>query len=318
MKRLFFALLVTATAQAARITPTDLYRLVNVTDPQISPDGRSVVCIVARANVKDNRWDSDLVSIDVATGAQQPLTYERRGIASPRWSPDGQRLAFLANASADREAKRQIWVTSSRGGDPRRITDAAHGVQQFGWSPDGSQIAFVTSDDWTENEDKNNRSFEIVDDDFLIREAVTPSHLWIVSSSGGAARRLTSGAWSLPIAHPPGPAPSPLSWSPDGKTIAVVKRENPHEKTPNIARVVLVDVATGAARRLTTHDLDESQPTFSPDGTRIAYWHPQDGVRENQTAIWIAPANGGDGQEVTSSLDEICSARSGCPTASRF
>src|SRR2546428_7864532 len=117
MKRLFLILTIAATAQAARITPTDRYRLVNVTDPQISPDGRSVVCVVAHANVKDNRWDSDLVSIDVATGAQQPLTYERRGIASPRWSPDGQRLAFLANASADSGAKRQIWLTSSRGGD---------------------------------------------------------------------------------------------------------------------------------------------------------------------------------------------------------
>src|SRR4029077_1268805 len=134
-------LFVAATAQAARITPTDRYRLVNITDPQILPDGRSFVCAVPHATVKDNRWDSDLVSIDVITGAQQPLTYERRGIASPRWSPDGRRLAYLANASSDSTAKRQIWVTSSGGGDPRRITDAARGVQQFGWSPDGSQIA---------------------------------------------------------------------------------------------------------------------------------------------------------------------------------
>src|SRR5438132_4094909 len=303
MKRLFLIGLVAVTAQAARIQPTDLYKQVNVSDPQISPDGKSVVCVVSRVNVKDDRWDPELMLVDVASGGQRPLTYERRGIASPRWSPDGQRIAFLANATNEREAKRQLWVVSMAGGDPRKLTDVKEGVQQFAWSPDGSQIAFVSADEPAANEDKNNRSFEITDDDFLIREAVTPSHVWVIPSNGGTARRVTSGAWSLPIAHPPGPAPSPLSWSPDGKTLAITKRENPHEKTPNISRVVLVDVATGTTKRLTTHNLDESQPVFSPDGSRIAYWHPQGGIRENQNAIWVAPAGGGDGKEVTGSLD---------------
>src|SRR5262249_4624233 len=153
------------------------------------------------------------------------------------------------------------------------------------------------------SDDKNNRAFEIVDDDFLIREAVTPSHLWVIPSNGGTARRVTSGSWSLPIAHPPGPAPAPPSWSAHGKTDPITKRDNPHEKTPNISRVALVDVASGNTRRLTTHDLDESQPVFSPDGSRIAYWHPHGGVRENQNAIWIAPASGGDGKEVTGAAD---------------
>ena len=303
MKRFLLTAFIAISVNAARIQPTDLYKQVTVSDPQISPDGRSVVCVVSRANVKDDRWDPELTLIDVGNGAQRALTFERRGIASPRWSPDGERIAFLANATNEREAKRQIWVVSMRGGDPRRLTDAKQGVQQFAWSPDGSQIAFVSADEPVANEDKNNRSFEISDDDFLIREAVTPSHVWVISSNGGTARRITSGAWSLPIAHPPGPAPSPLSWSPDGKTIAITKRDNPHAKTPNISRVVLVDVATGATRRLTSHDLDETQPVFSPDSSLIAYWHPHGGLRENQNSIWVAPSSGGDGKEVTSSID---------------
>jgi len=120
MKRLFLIALVAVTAQAARIQPTDLYKQVNVNDPQISPDGKSVVCVVSRVNVKDDRWDPELMLVDVASGGQRPLTYERRGIASPRWSPDGQRIAFLANATNEREAKRQLWVVSMAGGERRQ------------------------------------------------------------------------------------------------------------------------------------------------------------------------------------------------------
>jgi dipeptidyl aminopeptidase/acylaminoacyl peptidase len=132
---------------------------------------------------------------------------------------------------------------------------------------------------------------------------MTSSHVWLVSPNGGAAKRLTSGAWSLPVAHPPGPAPSPLAWSPDGKSIAITRRESPHEKTPDIAHVALVDVATGNVRRLTDRAQDETQPIFSPDGSKIAYWHSRGGERGSANAIWIAPASGGSGTEVTKGLD---------------
>src|SRR2546428_433256 len=78
--------------------------------PQTSPDGRRVALVVSRANVKDDRWEPELVLVDVARGSQRPLTFDRRGVASPRWSLDGERLAFLANAGSERDAKRQVWV----------------------------------------------------------------------------------------------------------------------------------------------------------------------------------------------------------------
>src|SRR4051812_49029871 len=162
MKRIFFALLfIAAAAHAQRWQPSDRLRIVNLNDPQISPDGKSIAVVMTRANVKENRYDGDLLIIDTATGEQHQLTYDRRGVVTPRWSPDGSQLAFLANASADRDAKRQIWILPTRGGEAHRITDAARGVQQFSWSPDGSQLAFVTTDDPVANEEKGNRAFEI-------------------------------------------------------------------------------------------------------------------------------------------------------------
>src|SRR5262249_14636132 len=129
MKRLVLLALLAVSAHAARIQPSDLYKQVNVNDPQISPDGKSVLLIVSRVKLKENRWDPELMLIDAGSGAQRALTYERRGVASPRWSPDGSTIAFLANTTNERDAKRQIWSVSMRGGDPRRLTDAKQGVQ---------------------------------------------------------------------------------------------------------------------------------------------------------------------------------------------
>lgn len=300
MKKLVLIALIAATASAARLTPEDRYKLVNLSEPQIAPDGRSVLVIASRANRKDNRWDPELTLIDVASGAQRPMTFERRGVASPRWSPDGERIAFLAN---DKDAKRQIWIMPRAGGDARRVTDATRGVQQFAWSPDGSQLAFVTADELPKNEDKNNLAYELGDDDYLTREGAASSHVWVIGSNGGDARRVTNGPWSLPVAHPPGPAPSPLAWSPNGKTLAITQRKTAHIGIPNQNRIALVDVASGSVTRVTTRDQDEAQPVFSPDGKSIAYWHSHEGKRGNQTAIWIAPVTGGDGTELTSALD---------------
>jgi dipeptidyl aminopeptidase/acylaminoacyl peptidase len=287
MKRIVVAFLfIAATASAQRWQPADRLRIANLNDPQISPDGKSVAVVISRANVKENRFDGDLFVIDVSSGDQHQVTYDRRGVAAPRWSPDGSRLAFLANASSDRDAKRQIWILPTGGGEARRITDSARGVQQYAWSPDGSQLAFVTSDDPVPNEEKGNRSFEIGDDDFLTTAAPTPSHIWLVSVSGEKARRLTSGSWSLPVAHPPGPAPSPLAWSPDGKSIAITRRETAHGGTPNNNRIAIVDVASGNVRRLTARNVYRT--VWLPDGKSFI----TGGHDATSTSLWLQALDG--------------------------
>src|SRR5437762_876478 len=105
MKRTLLLLLLATAALADRWSPSDRFKLAGVSDPQIAPDGKSIAVVVSRANIKDNRNDTEIVAVDVASGATRSLTFERRGVASPRWSPDGERLAFLANASNERDAK---------------------------------------------------------------------------------------------------------------------------------------------------------------------------------------------------------------------
>src|SRR5438093_8125849 len=82
----------------------DLARAVRLADPQIAPDGRSIALVVSRADLEEDRWDAELAVVDVESGKMRALTYERRNASQPRWSPSGERLAFLANVGAGRDA----------------------------------------------------------------------------------------------------------------------------------------------------------------------------------------------------------------------
>src|SRR5215813_5765086 len=93
----------TAATDSRRMEIADLHRIVKVSDPQISPDGKSVVCVVARANIKDNEWESELVLVATGPGgaSSRPLTYGRKHVSDPRWSPSGDRIAFIGEARSE-------------------------------------------------------------------------------------------------------------------------------------------------------------------------------------------------------------------------
>src|SRR5262245_9903380 len=125
--------------QPRRMQLDDLGRIVRVSDPQIAPDGKSIIVVVSRADYDENRYDADLVMVDVESGNQRVLTHDRRGVSHPRFSPSGDRLAFLSSVAVatGQPARAQVFIMSMSGGDAKRITSAPKGVQQFAWSPDG-------------------------------------------------------------------------------------------------------------------------------------------------------------------------------------
>jgi dipeptidyl aminopeptidase/acylaminoacyl peptidase len=287
------------------IASDDLGRLVGVSDPQISPDGKSVAVVVGRPNYDKNRSDTELVLVDVASGKQRVLTRERESVGQPRWSPTGDRLAFLARAGSGKDAHHQVYVLPMDGGDPQRITNAPTGVMHFAWKPDGSEIAYATADEPANKKEieKGNDAFEVGDNDFLAREAPMPVHVWLVQAEGGTAKRLTSGTWGLTTVPPPGPPNSPLSWSPDGKSLLVVRQEKPHDGDNDLTTIQVLDVATGKLKPLTDRKSLESVPIFSPDGSQVAYWYPHDGDPNSINEIWVGPAAGGKGTCLTTKLD---------------
>ncbi|HYK39364.1 MAG TPA: DPP IV N-terminal domain-containing protein, partial [Candidatus Eremiobacteraceae bacterium] len=130
-------------AQSRRIELHDFSKIVGVSDPQISPDGKTIVIVVSRVNMEMDRNERELVLVDVQSGTQRVMTSGKKSVSSPRWSPSGDRLAFL---SPDTGGKNQIFVLPMRGGDAIRITSAANGVEQFVWRPNGQDFAYVAQD----------------------------------------------------------------------------------------------------------------------------------------------------------------------------
>ena len=287
---------------AARFGIEQIGRIVRLTDPEIAPDGKSIAIVVSRTNYEEDRYDPQLVLIDVATHAQRIFTHDRRGLAQARWSPDGTRLAFLASV----DGKSQIFVMPLAGGDSWQITKSPTGVQQFAWRPRHNEIAFVATDEAPKvtGEERHNRSFEIQNNHYLLQEAPRPAHLWLISADGkGIARRLTSGTWTLPTSLPPSAPSSPLSWSPDGQRIAIVKVATPYTGDSDRAAIQLLTVDNGELHPLTSRTHNETQPLFSPDGTHIAHWYPRDGLTKNVNEIYVGPSSGGDTASVTHAID---------------
>ena len=291
MRQLCCALLlfVCATpALAQRVDLTTAGKIVRVADPQIAPDGRAIVVLVSRANFTDNRYDAQIVRVDPSTREQRVLVSGRRGVSSPRWSADGTHIAFLAQV----DGRAQVFAMKVDGGEAWQVTTAPTPVQNFAWRPDGHSIAYTAADEEPrrEGDDRLNRSFEISRSSYLTTDTPRPIHVWLAPIDGSAPKRLTSGTWTLPAAFPPGPAPPPPSWSPDGKTLAFVKVGSVHSGERGESTIQLLDVDSGTTRGLTTRPRGEQHPVFSPDGTRMAYWFQRPG---EGNAIWVAPAAGG-------------------------
>ena len=137
--------------------------------------------VISRANLDENRYEPDLVVVDVASGSQRKLVTGMLGVTSPRWSPDGQTLAFMANAGTPPAL--QIWTVPASGGTPTSLTSAPRGVQQVVWSPDSTTLAFAAQDQPEKQPgfERFNQSFEVTPNtNYTMTAAVPPTHLWIV------------------------------------------------------------------------------------------------------------------------------------------
>ena len=274
-----------ATAPAFQLT--DLRRIVNVGEPQISPDGKHVAIVIGTPNWKTDKNDQQLDLVDTASGTRRTLTFKREALSSPRWSADGSRLAFLAKDADTKQV--QLYVLPMAGGDAQRITDTKLGVASYSWRPDGSRIAFVTADEPANAAaiKQHDDAFQVTDNNFLVRAALTPSQLWLVPSAGGTATRLTEGSFSLQTDQQDTP-PEPM-WSDDGKRIAFTRFPGPYWGPSFHSVIAEVDAGGGTPRTLVAAE-GSADLQFAPQGGDYAFLRPRSGDQNNGNAVYVSAA----------------------------
>jgi dipeptidyl aminopeptidase/acylaminoacyl peptidase len=285
--------------------PEDVYELVNVSDPRISPDGKRVAYVVTRVDQDANDYRASIwvTPLDGSGEARKFTSGEKRD-TTPRWSPDGRQLAFASNRGEDK-APSAVYVISAEGGEARKLTNGKESVESIVWSPDSTRIAYSmrVRDKAYEEEDERKRAPRRFSRAFHKLDSVgwtgdRRKQLYVVDVESGEATQLTHGDFEND--NP--------TWSPDGKTIVFDGLRDEDWDTKLVNRLYAVPAGGGGEpRALSGHDGSYSSPSFSPDGSRIAYhFSPEDGTYPHHTQIGVMSADGSGGTLLTTSLDRQC------------
>jgi dipeptidyl aminopeptidase/acylaminoacyl peptidase len=251
---------------ATRITVEDLLDLRFPGDAQIHPT-RPLVAFVVTSGVTKARESNGPSRIWLSTtdGSAQPrpVTAEGTRASHPRWSPDGARLAFLANG-ANREGvgqdQTQLHVLDETWGAATQLTDCAGGVSTFGWSPDRATLTLLVTDPPPADEKaRHERGADQVEYETAHRF----NRLWSLDAHTQQLTQLShADANVFEFAQAPGP----------GEIVALVADE-PYNWSWYGARLALLERATGDFTTLHESRKQYTSPAWSPDGAKLAVIH---------------------------------------------
>lgn len=297
---------VTAAAQRP-LAVDDIYNLREVRDPQRSPDGAWVAYTVTRAIRDTDKDDTDVWMVSWDGQQHVRLTHTPESERAPRWSPDDKYLAFISSRQGARGG--QVWLLNRAGGEAFKLTDVKGSVSDYAWSPDGRRLVLVVMDPDPEQADTPKQGEPrtpkpIVVDRYAFKRDGRGylddrrSHLYLFDVESKKVETLTSGPFE---------ETSP-SWSPDGRSIAFIRRhgDGDVDKMPNQDLFVVEARAGAEPRRLTTtSSLERGTPEWSPDGRMLAFLSGDEPRFSAyvQDQLAVVPVEGGTPQVLTRSLD---------------
>lgn len=266
----------------------DLVRMQRVSEPVLSPDGRTTVFTVRETDLAANRGRTDLWALDMATKGAQPrrLTTHPESDSSPEWSADGREIYFLSS----RSGSSQVWRLPANGGEAIQVTNLPLDVGSFHVAGNAGRLAvtmevFPDCDDLSctlerLKEAKNTKDSGEVYDRLFVRhwDAWADgriSQLFVLKLSNGVASEPVSVSKALDADVPSKPFgdASEYTFSPDGSRLVFSTRLKAKSE-PWSTNFDLYEVgADGSGLRNLTEDNPawDTQPVFSRDGSQLAW-----------------------------------------------
>lgn len=267
-----------ASAQPKRgIVPEDYFSFKVISDPHLSPDGKSVAYVVTTVDEKKNCRKSSIWLIPTdGSAAPRKVNVEGFSANNPRWSPDGKTLAILSTPNADlpgaKTPKAQIYLLPIFGNrHARALTGLKHGVQSYQWSPDGTRIVVVSLSSPADSISIAKRKSDVRHYTHIIYKFNDTGwddgnrlHLWVVNVRSGRSHQITNGPdWN----------DTDPQWSPDGKRIAFVsdRTGTAYDNIRNNLDVWAIPAKGGLLIRISHHGFADNSPRWSEDGKQILF-----------------------------------------------
>ncbi len=286
----------------------DVFALEWASDPEIAPDGSQVAYVRRSFDIRTDARRSAIWIVTRDGANHRPLAGGSANQTSPRWSPDGSRLAFV---SSEGEGGAQIFVHWQAENVTSRITNLTDTPTQLAWSPDGRSLAFAMrvparreplkvklpeapkGAKWAEPLTAIDRMVYRADGEGFLPDAFTQA--FVVPAEGGTARQLTEGTWD----H------QDLTWSHDGRELLVsANRRADADLVPADSEIHAISIASGAIRALTRRFGPDTSPAASPDGRYIAYTGYDDRYQGYQRArLYLLRRDSGEIRELATDLD---------------